>query len=51
MRVYSSHMNGGTHHSCERREHEFMVLRKYTIISQKIYIFIYEKLLSTSGIP
>ena len=22
-----------THHSCERREHAFMVLREYTIIS------------------
>ena len=22
-----------THHSCEKREHAFMVLRKYTIIS------------------
>ena len=25
----------GTHHSCERREHAFMVLRKYTIISRE----------------
>ena len=25
----------GTHHSCERKEHAFMVLREYTIISQK----------------
>ena len=24
----------GTHHSCKRREHVFMVLREYTIISQ-----------------
>ena len=23
----------GTYHSCERREHAFMVLREYTIIS------------------
>ena len=23
----------GTHHSCERREHAFMILREYTIIS------------------
>ena len=24
----------GTHHSCERREYIFMVLREYTIISR-----------------
>ena len=24
----------GTHHSCERREYVFMILREYTIISQ-----------------
>ena len=33
----------GTHHSCERREHAFMVLRKYTIISH-IYIYILERM-------
>ena len=25
----------GVHHSCEMREHAFMVLREYTIISQE----------------
>ena len=24
-----------THHSCERREHAFIVLREYTIISRR----------------
>ena len=27
------HLISGTHHSCERREHTFMILREYTIIS------------------
>ena len=27
-------IHGGTHHSCERREYVFMVLREYTIISR-----------------
>ena len=41
MRTPSSHMNGGsqyhgrTHHSCERREYAFMVLREYLIIFLK----------------
>ena len=43
MHAPSSHMNdglhheliSGTHHSCERREYVFMVLREYTIISHK----------------
>ena len=26
----------GTHHSCERKEYAFMILREYTIISQFI---------------
>ena len=35
MRISSSHMNGGSHHSCEKKEYAFMVLREYTIISLK----------------
>ena len=26
----------GTHHSCERREYAFMVLREYTLISRQL---------------
>ena len=32
MCTLSSHMNGELHHSCERGDYAFMVLRKYLII-------------------
>ena len=34
MRTPSSHINGGTHHSCEREEYAFMVHWDYLIISE-----------------
>ena len=36
----------GTHHSCERREHAFMVLREYTIISPFLNQPSFQELLS-----
>ena len=31
----------GVHHSCERREHTFMVLREYTIISLETFALVF----------
>ena len=40
----------GTHHLCERREHAFMILQEYTIISHSITIGDRDKVLRTSTI-
>ena len=44
-----SHIHGGVHHECERREHHFTILRDYLRIFLYIYIYIIYSLRLLAG--